>query len=143
MDSRNSGMPRGKVSLATLLLAAAVATGGTSHVRAERAPPAPSDVYLGVACRDGASACGRVGVAVWLPRAVDRVEARLLGTHVRLATDHAGSGRYGFRRYWTGFVRVPPTRVQPGRRVRVRIAVTLAGTTGTTVRRAFLSPGWG
>jgi len=141
VEPRNSGMPRGKVPLTTLLLAAAVATGAATTDVGKA--PAPSDVYLGLACRDGASPCGRVGVAVWLPRAVDRVEARLLGARVRLATSHAGSGRYGFRRYWTGFVPVPPARAQAGRRVRVRIAVTLAGTTGTTVRRAFLSPGWG
>jgi hypothetical protein len=105
--------------------------------------PVPADVYLGVACHDTVAKCGRVGVAVWLPRAADHVSARLLGTDVTLTSRRGGSGRYGYRVYWTGFAHVVATQIHPGSLFRVRIAVTLHGASRIDVRSVPLSGGWG
>jgi hypothetical protein len=111
--------------------------------RTRSSPPTPSDVYLGVACHVSGTNCGRVGIAVWLPRAADHVSARLLGVRVTLTTAHAGSGRYGYRVYWTGFRHFIPLRIHPGSLIRVRITVALRGTSHTNVRYVYLSAGWG
>jgi hypothetical protein len=106
-------------------------------------PPAPDDVYVGLACRVAGADCGRVGLAVWLPRPADRVWATALGERIVLTTDRSGSGRYGFRRYWTGFARLAPARVRPGEAVRLHVTVVLAGKTRTATRAARVSSGWG
>jgi hypothetical protein len=126
------------VFLAAATNGIAVATSGRHS-----SPPSPSDVYLGVACHTAGANCDRVGVAVWLPRSADHVTACLLGAGATLATRHAGSGRFGFRRYWTGFRRVPPRRVHPGALAPVRIIVTLGGMSRASVRSVYLSAGWG
>jgi hypothetical protein len=132
-----------KVAVLASVLVAAAAPGTAAPSGAASAPPAPSRVYLGVACHTAATACGRVGVAVWLPRAAAGVTARLLGSRVALGTTHSGSGRYGFRRYWTGFARFPARRVHPGRLITVRITVAQDGARRTSVRSYRLFPGWG
>jgi hypothetical protein len=106
--------------------------------------PRPSGIDLGVACSVGGQTnCGRVGIAVWLPRVADSVTAQAFAQTVRLSSPHSGSGRYGHRRYWTGFGKVVPTKLHPGVRVRVRITTTMGNTSSTTSRKAFLSAGWG
>jgi hypothetical protein len=132
-----------KVVALLVVLAAAGTTGIAAGSGARSAPPEPSDVYVGVACHPSGTSCGRVGVAVWLPRTADLVTARLLGSAVRLTTTHSGSGRYGFRRYWTGFRRVPARRVHPGGLVHVRVTVVLGGMLRAYGRSAYLSAGWG
>lgn len=131
-----------RVAVPFVVLLAAVGLAPASRTRSPPAP-SPSGVYLGVACHRSGVACGRVGVAVWLPRAADHVEALVLGARVRLATTRAGSGRYGFRRYWTGFRRVPPRSVHPGRFIVVRVTVTLRGMSRPSLRSVYLSAGWG
>jgi len=127
------------VVLVLSTLAVSACAGGSSV-----SPPRPSGIDLGVACRfGGQTSCGRVGVAVWLPRVADRVTARAFAQAVRLSTPHSGSGRYGHRRYWTGFAKVVPTRLDPGARVHVLISTTLGTSTATTSRKAYLSAGWG
>ena len=133
-------MKRAVVAAIVVLAAApnlAAAPGASSS------SPVPTDVYLGVACHDTVTKCGRVGVAVWLPRAADHVSARLLGTHVTLATRRGGSGRYGYRVYWMGFAHVIPPRIHPGSLIRVGITVTLRGASRIHVRSVSLSAGWG
>lgn len=129
--------------VALVVLLSAAAAGIAAAPGAHSLRPAPADVYLGVACNASGRNCGRVGVAVWLPRTADQVAARLLGSSVALATAHSGSGRYGFRRYWTGFHRFPTMRVDPGSPVRVRSTVVLGGVGRSYVRSVYLSAGWG
>src|SRR5436853_7276901 len=63
--------------------------------------------YVGVACpQANTTACGRVGIAVWLARRhAIRVDATLAGVHVRLAPPKAVGS------FWVGFVRLPLRRV--------------------------------
>lgn len=111
---------------------------------AGRGARTPSGVSLGVACRvGGETACGRVGVAVWLPRVATRVQATLLGRTIMPSTSDAGSGRYAYGRFWTGFVHVSPSRIEPGAHVPVRVAVAVNGSRASTVRSVYLSAGWG
>jgi hypothetical protein len=120
-------------------LALSACAGGSSA-----SAPRPSSIDLGVACRvGGQTSCGRVGLAVWLPRVADRVTARAFAQTVRLSTSHSGSGRYGYRRYWVGFAKVVPTQLHPAGHVRVRITTTLGASTAAASRTAFLSAGWG
>jgi hypothetical protein len=139
-SDRRTGM---KVVARAVVILAAVSTGIAAGSGTHSVPPAPSDVYLGVACHTSDTNCGRVGVAVWLPRTADVVTARVLGSAVWLTTTHSGSGRYGFRRYWTGFHRFPARRVHPGSLARVRITVVLGGRSRAYVRSTYLSAGWG
>jgi hypothetical protein len=127
--------------LSVMLLAAAPSLAAAVETRSS--PPVPTDVYLGVACHGSGTNCGRVGIAVWLPRAADDVSARLLGSRVTLTTGHAGSGRYGYRVYWTGFGHFAPTRIHPCHVTRLRITVAVRGASHTNVRFVALSAGWG
>jgi hypothetical protein len=109
-------------------------------------PPAlrPSNMFLGVACHvGGETGCGRIGVAAWLPRAAKQVRATLFGRTITLSSSRAGSGRDASRRVWIGFVRVAPSRIEPGAHVPVRIAVFRDGPRGSTIRSVYLSAGWG
>jgi hypothetical protein len=106
--------------------------------------PRPSNMFLGVACHVGGDTrCGRIGVAVWLPRISNHVSARLLGRTVELSTSHAGSRRYGDERFWTGFLLVASSGIHPGSNVRVRVAVTLGSSRRSSLRTVYLSAGWG
>ncbi|MHB8470128.1 MAG: hypothetical protein ACYDCH_10290 [Gaiellaceae bacterium] len=127
-----------------LLAVCASAVTSTAFALAQRtsAPKLARLPSLGVAC-PRQNACGRIGVAVWLAGSATRVDVVLLRRKLGLSTSHAGSGAYGFRRYWTGFIRLPPTQVKPGANVRVRIAVVGGGTTAYFTRLVYLSFGWG
>jgi hypothetical protein len=97
------------LAVIVLMLVLSACASGTS-----RPAPKPSNIALGVACHiGGQTSCGRVGVAVWLPRAADQVTARLFTRSVQLSTTHSGSGRYGYRRYWSGFAKVALAQLHP------------------------------
>jgi hypothetical protein len=70
------------------------------------------------------------------------VTVALLGRRIELTTSPAGSGEYGYRKYWTGFVHLPPRKVKPGGHPRVRITIFSHGTAHAT-RAVYLSAGWG
>jgi len=128
------------------LLAACAFTVSPAIALAQRlaAPKLARAPYLGVACRQPANSCGRIGVAVWVAGPATRIDVALLGRKVRLATSHTGTGAYGFRRYWTGFIHLPSAQVKPGTNdVRVRITVMGGATTAHFTRLVYLSAGWG
>lgn len=123
---------------------AAVASPAIARAQRSVTPELARDPYLGVACREPANTCGRIGVAVWLAGPATRVDATLLDREVRLSTSQAGTGAYGYRRYWTGFIDLAPAKVKPGTYdVRIRITVAAAGTTAHFTRLVYLSAGWG
>jgi hypothetical protein len=105
------------------------------------------DPYVGVACpRANSTACGRVGIAVWLPpsRAI-RVDATLAGAHVRLIPPkQVGS-------YWVGFVHLPLQRMglpqswagDPQKELTLRLRIRYAGGWRTGNVRLLLHAGWG
>jgi hypothetical protein len=101
--------------------------------------------FLGVACRSEKKPCGRVGIAVLLPRRAQAVGAVLLGQKVRLFTPRpAISGKQGFRRFWKGYVHVAPSRVKPGATLSLDVDVTWKdGSRGSASRSVWLSAGWG
>jgi hypothetical protein len=74
---------------------------------------------------------------------VGAVEVRLLGIDVSLSTGHEGSGAYGYRRFWTGFGRLPTPRIRTGEVVRVRVTVSRRGAQRIDLRAVSLSAGWG
>jgi hypothetical protein len=82
-------------------------------------------------------------VAVWVTKRARGVTVALLRRRIKLTTSHAGSGAYGYRRYWTAFFRVPPRDVKPGSHPRVRITIFGYATTARATRAVYLSAGWG
>lgn len=81
---------------------------------------------------------------MWLAGPADRIDVTLLGRKVKLSTSHAGTGAYGYRRYWTGFIHLPPAQVKPGTSdIRVHISVVEGGTTMNVTRLVCVSAGWG
>ena len=141
--------------LFTLLLAVmcsgCLANGDGSHDTAE--PQLPSEPrlafarppFLGVACRSENESCGRVGIAVWLPKRARAVSAMLLGQKVRLFTPRpAISGKEGFRRFWEGYAHVAPSRVKPGATLPLKVDVQWKdGSRSSASRSVWLSAGWG
>ena len=106
---------------------------------------------LGIACRDqpNVTACGRIGIAVWLRRPALGVEATLRGVRVRL---HAGG--FGGRgpTYWEGYVHLDPRSLglprqwageRPTRFLTLRLTIRYAGRTAVGSRGVLLRPGWG
>jgi hypothetical protein len=101
--------------------------------------------FLGVACRSEIKPCGRVGIAVWLPKRARAVSAVLLGQKVRLFTPRpAISGKQGFRRSWKGYAHVAPSRVKPGATLPLDVDVQWKdGSDNSASRSVWLSAGWG
>jgi hypothetical protein len=105
------------------------------------------DPYVGVACaQSNSTACGRVGIAVWLARRhAIGVDATLAGTHVRLAPPKAVGS------FWVGFVRLPLRRMglpeswagTPAKRLTLMLRVRYPSGWQTGTLRVQLSPGWG
>ena len=130
------------VLLATAAFASSCAGAGRSSERARPLwlgnPP-----YLGLACHDGGSTCGRIGIAVWLRKPATSVRATLLGKTISLASSRRGSGAYGYRLFWTGFVHTDPASVEPLRRYRLVVRVRRDGTRLQGLRSVLLSAGWG
>lgn len=105
------------------------------------------DPYVGVAChRPNSTACGRVGIAVWLARRhAMRVDATLAGVHVRLAppTDVGG--------FWVGFVRLPLRAMglpawwagTPPERLTLVVRVRYPSGVRSGTLRLYLHSGWG
>jgi hypothetical protein len=121
-------------ALATLLAAASLGLG----LGLAREP------YVGVACRaPNTTACGRVGVAVWLARRhAVRVDATLAGAHVRLQPPPEVGA------FWQGFVRLrlglPASWVgSPPRRLTLRLRIAYGDGVRVGSMRVQLSPGWG
>ena len=141
---RMGGMSASAKRVALLSACAFMVTPAIALAQRVAAPKLARTPYVGVACRQPANSCGRIGVAVWLAGPATRIDAALLGRNVRLSTSHAGTGAYGYRRYWTGFIHLPPAQVKSGTYdVRVRITVTGDGTTAHFTRLVYLSAGWG
>ena len=119
-------------ALATLLAAASLGLG------LAREP------YVGIACRaPNSTACGRVGVAVWLarPHAV-HVDATLAGAHVRLRPP------FEVGAFWQGFVHLrlglPASWAgAPPRRLMLRLRIVYGDGVRAGSMRVQLSPGWG
>jgi hypothetical protein len=138
MGSRRKGVVLLTVCASALASASVGASQSVSAPRLARSP------YLGVACPKPANSCGRIGVAVWLSASGTSIDVTLLGRNVKLSTSHSGTGAYGYRRYWTGFIHLPPAQVKPGTSdIRIRIRVVGGGTTVNFTRFAYLSAGWG
>jgi hypothetical protein len=138
-------MGRNRAGVVLVAVCASVLTSATVGA-AQRlsAPRLARSPYLGVACPKPANSCGRIGVAVWLAAPATSIDVTLLGRKVHLSTSHSGTGAYGYRRHWTGFIHLPPAQVRPGTSdVRVRISVVGGGTTVNFTRFAYLSAGWG
>lgn len=135
MPGRNRQMRMPSVAIALVCILTA-----NNAVSAHRPlAPRPSSVFLGVACHVGGDPrCGRVGVAVWLPRIANHVSARLLGRTVELSTSHAGSRRYRYERFWTGFFHVAASPIHPSSNVPVRVAVTLGSSHRSSPRTVYL-----
>ncbi len=128
--------------LSAVLGGAALAAGGCGRGR-EAQPRLARAPMAGIACHVAGRICGRVGVAVWLTRPADAVTTRLLGRTTVLTTPNRGTGLYGHRRFWIGYLNRPPSAERPGSRVRLVVRVTSAGTTFSTTRSVVLSNGWG
>ena len=135
----------GTVAL-TLVVAVLVASGcagrsgsesGSSPLRFRHQP------YLGVACHGGGVACGRIGIAIWLRQPAASVSATLLGTTIRLASSHDGSGDYGYQLFWTGFVHVRPAQIRTLERYPLRVQARRGSTRLDAQRAVLLSAGWG
>lgn len=105
------------------------------------------DPYVGVACHQpNSTACGRIGIAVWLARRhATRVDATLAGVHVRLAPPDAVGG------FWVGFVRLPLRSIglpaswtgAPPERLTLRLRIRYPSGWQSGTRRLYLHSGWG
>ena len=129
----------------TMLGATCLAVTMFAPVAWAQPPSAPNlarSPALGVSC-PRQNACGRVGVAVWVTRRARSVTVAVLGRRIELTTSHHGSGAYGYRKYWTGFVRLRPRDVKPGSHPRVHITIFGHGTATHATRAVYLAAGWG
>lgn len=107
--------------------------------------------YVGVACPHvlNLTTCGRIGIAVWFKRPAQRVDAVLVGAHVRL---HAGGLGGKGPTYWQGYVHIGRRRLglprqwfgdKPVRFLLLRLTVRdMTGIRSGSVR-VRLHPGWG
>lgn len=105
------------------------------------------DPYVGIAChRPNSTACGRVGIAVWLSRPhAKRIEATLAGAQTRLTPPRSAGG------FWVGFVRLPQRRLAlpaswagtPARRLTLTLRIRYPDGWHSGTIRVPLSPGWG
>jgi hypothetical protein len=128
------------IAAAAAALVAGGCGGGSPMVRPLQFTNQP---YLGIACRTGGVACGRIGIAVWLSKPASSVSATLFDQTIRLTSKRGGSGTYRYRRFWTGFVDADPARAKPMRHYRLRVEATVAGVRARAEKRVLLSPGWG
>jgi hypothetical protein len=105
---------------------------------------------IGVACSGpNVTACGRIGIAVWLKRPATTVDAALAGVKVRL---HAGGFGGQAPTYWEGYAHVSRARLRlpvqwygtrPVRVMRLHLAIRYAALLATGSVRLRLRPGWG
>jgi hypothetical protein len=105
------------------------------------------DPYVGVACpQANSTACGHVGIAVWVARRhAIRVDATLGGAHVRLLPPkQIGS-------FWVGFVHLPLQRMglpqswagDPEKDMTLRLRIRYPSGWRTGNVRLLLHAGWG
>ena len=139
MTGMNTHLRRVVLGAACLAVAMSAAVASAQPPSAPRLARSPS---LGVYC-PRLNACGRIGVAVWVTRRARGVTVVLLGRRIGLTTSHAGSGAYGYRKYWTALVRLPKRDVKPGTHRRLRITIFGRTTTVHATRAVYLSAGWG
>ena len=105
----------------------------------------PRDPYLGVACREPARTCTRVGLGVWTPWHARRVAATVGRNRFALFT-RPGRGAYGKGRFWQGFFSDASVAARADRHGRARVSVTAvdaAGKERTAVVDVPVSPGYG
>ena len=104
---------------------------------------------IGIACHQAnVTACGRVGIAVWLKRPARGAVAEIAGQRVRL---HAGGlGGVG-PTYWEGYAHLSQSTLQlpvawagePVRFLRLRLTITYPARVASGLVRLQLRPGWG
>lgn len=99
--------------------------------------------YLGVACHGGGVSCGRIGIAVWLRQRASSVSATLLGRTISLASNRHGSGDYGYRLFWTGFVHVEAAQIRTLERYPLQVEARRGSMRLHAKPTVLLSPGWG
>jgi hypothetical protein len=108
------------------------------------------DPYMGVACSaPNSTACGRVGLAVWLKRPAKAVDAEVNGHHLSLKLEMWATRRaspfVGYLRGAQANFRLPEHwEGQPPRDGLVRLRIDYGrGRSVETRVRVELSPGWG
>ncbi len=152
--------------LGSIVVALAVAGCGGGATSAHRTLALAKSPYVGIACGVGnsirsATACDRVGLAVWLKRPARNVSATIAGHPVKLARVASGTQPPA---YWDGYLHPAglrngalglPRRGSVHRRpdiwygvpavhAQVRITARFAdGTSATTRRTVRLQPGYG
>jgi hypothetical protein len=105
--------------------------------------------YLGVSCPGANStACGRIGIAVWLKTRASGIEAELAGSTVRLNAPPLVRGR----KYWQGFVHLNLKRLglpdawfgtEPYKVLNLRLTIHYGTRVARGMLRVTLQPGWG
>jgi hypothetical protein len=94
--------------------------------------------YLGVACpQPNVTACGRIGIGIWLDRPALGVEAVFAGVTVQLRRRS---------RFWSGFVRADlglPTYWTRSKPVSLQLTIRYPDRIARGTVTATLHPGWG
>ena len=129
-----------------LLLIALASALISAPASAQVGTPLARDPQLGLACRDLAYPCSRLGVAVWVRHRAKLVTVRVDGYSVALRTV-AGRGAYARGLFWQGFFNDPRAETYADAyphllSIKVRL-VTVDGTPRVARARVPVSSGYG
>ena len=144
-------MPRAGASTTSATIAAVVAIALVATAADASSPSLglAQPPYLGVSCPGAnVTACGRVGIAVWVSGRPSTIEAEIVGRTVRLDPPPRVRGR----KYWQGFVYLNLRRLglpvrwfgtKPYKVLALRLTIHRGTNRARGVLRATLHPGWG